>query len=144
MSNQTTTIPITGTLSAGLGLMYLDPISETLKEIDVTSMYIPVYPFESVVRRFYLCGDALFLDSVIIIKVSVDTAHQDDYDVKILAGQENPRLSDFDTADNKCVTSYGNINNYFANAIPVDILLSSNLRSESAAQLNININATNT
>ena len=139
----TATIPITGTLPNGLGLMYLDQLSETLMEIDSNSLALSVYPYENVIRRFFLCGDILFINTAITLTVSIDTVHTADYSVKVIAGASNPQVSDFDSATNSCTTSYALTNSYYTNAIPIDILLTSNLRTESSASLSINVVSTN-
>ena len=138
----TTTLPITGTLPNGLGLMYLDQATETLMEITPETMYLAVYPYEQTSRRFYLCGDILFTKCIISLTVDIDSVHTSDYTVKILAGQTStPSISSFVNATNTVTTSYSLTNPIYSNAIPIDIFLVSNLRTESVAALSINIQA---
>ena len=143
MSSTAITIPISGTIDSGLALMYIDPLTESLKEIDTNHMFISCYPYESVIRRFYLCGDILSTTANITVTANMDSIHEDDYTVQVLMGMTNPRRSDFSDASNSFTTSYGTSADYFANAIAVDILLTSNLRSESTSSLIITINAQN-
>ena len=125
-----------------LALMYYDPDYGALREIDENDIYLEVAAFESSVRRFYLVGELLD-DNQLAYKITVrlQTPQRYNYEVRVLAGEINPRLHQFEHTSNVVLTSYSLASNRFANAIPVDILLTSKNDTEALVVLDIEIDS---
>ena len=125
-------------LNSELGLFYFDPNYEALREINQENIEIRCRPYEKVIRRFYICG-TLLKDVLIKLNVEVEGIQKHLYDVKVLWGRDNPRPYDFDFALKSVTITYGISENYFANAIPVDILLISKEQTEASVILDISL-----
>lgn len=123
-----------------LYLTYIDPALNTLKEIDSDAMYLKMKPFEKVIRRFYICAQDIVNKNLTII-VSIDGPQKYAYNVKVRVGFNYSDLESFKHSSNSafCVTSLSE--NYYDNAVPVDVLIESLNKTETCNILDISLNA---
>lgn len=137
------TFTIDSILDDNIGLMYFNPTTETLKEIDSSSTYITCRAFTYSIKRFYLCGTSLEYTNDITIRVS--TSDPDLYTTKVISGGILVNKSHFDTATDELVLDTTTLGAQFTNAIPVDILIESKTLTEKVINLNIELlSSTNT
>jgi len=131
------TFTIDSILDDNIGLMYFNPTTETLKEIDSSSTYITCRAFTYSIKRFYLCGTVLEYNNDITIRVS--TSDPDLYTAKVISGGILVNKSHFDTATDELVLDTTILGAQFTNAIPVDILIESKTLTEKVINLNIEL-----
>lgn len=131
------TFTIDSILDDNIGLMYFNPTTETLKEIDSSSTYITCRAFTYSIKRFYLCGTSLEYTNDITIRVS--TSDPDLYTTKVISGGILVNKSHFDTATAELVFDTSLLGSQFTNAIPVDILIESQTLTEKVINLNIEL-----
>lgn len=131
------TFTIDSILDDNIGLMYFNPTTETLKEIDSSSTYITCRAFTYSIKRFYLCGTSLEYTNDITIRVS--TSDPDLYTTKVISGGILVNKSHFDTATDELVFDTSLLGSQFTNAIPVDILIESQTLTEKVINLNIEL-----
>lgn len=131
------TFTIDSILDDNIGLMYFNPTTETLKEIDSSSTYITCRAFTYSIKRFYLCGTSLEYTNDITIRVS--TSDPDLYATKVISGGILVNKSHFDTATDELVFDTSLLGSQFTNAIPVDILIDSQTLTEKVINLNIEL-----
>lgn len=131
---------ITDIVTDGLGLMYYDPISESLKEINESSSYVPCTAYDYVIRRFYLCGDLLYSQNN--IKITVNTSEPLLYTARVIVGGSVSSYNNFTSAINEVSFSTSVLAGMYTNAIPIDILIESTSVTEKVVQLVIGINST--
>lgn len=129
-------LQISGNLPSKLALMYYDYDSSSLKEINESSVSLALYPYESTVRRFFLCGDFI-QDKTCSISCSVNSTMA--YEVKILAGIKEPSIVDFNGAVSTVQVDQTTCEFAYLNAIPVDIFIESFTRSEYSVSLEIKL-----
>lgn len=131
------TLEITGVVSNNLGLMYFDPVTETLKEIDSTATYLTCKSYSFTIKRFYLTGS--LLDYTSTVKITVGTSDLELYDCKIIKGIQVSLLSDFDSASSELTISSQDLGLQYTNVVPVDILIKSKTTTEKVIQLEIEL-----
>lgn len=131
------TFTIDSILDDNIGLMYFNPTTETLKEIDSSSTYITCRAFTYSIKRFYLCGTSLEYTNDITIRVS--TSDPDLYTTKVISGGILVNKSHFDTATAELVFDTSLLGSQFTNAIPIDILIESQTLTEKVINLNIEL-----
>lgn len=131
------TFTIDSILDDNIGLMYFNPTTETLKEIDSSSTYITCRAFTYSIKRFYLCGTSLEYTNDITIRVS--TSDPDLYTTKVISGGILVNKSHFDTATDELVFDTSLLGTQFTNAIPIDILIDSQTLTEKVINLNIEL-----
>lgn len=123
-----------------IALCYIDPNTNTLNELNTESTTIKSDSFETTIRRFYLIGsDVIDPLKLTTLTVSLKGVKSEEYFTSVLAGQINPRVSDFTTKNNSIVFSYNQLDLKFDNAIPIDILIKSLSKTETINMLNIDI-----
>lgn len=117
-----------------LCLCYLDEIDETLKEVD-ESTYFAVYPLGVTHKRLYLIGDLIY-KGTIKVTANLPVISNGDYSISLRLGKEYVGVEDFEDEDNTDQGSYNELTIKYSNAIPVDILISSNKILESHTTIN--------
>ena len=123
-----------------LYLTYVDPNSNTLKEVQPDSMYLKMKPFERIIRRFYVCSNEIFLRKL-IVAATVDGPQKHAYNVKVRIGFDYSDLESFNHASGIACAVVSSSQNYYDNAIPVDILIESYNKTETCNILDISLNA---
>ena len=88
------TLTIDGVISNNIGLLYFDPSSETLKELDSTATYLTCKSHSFTIKRYYLTGS--LLDYTSTIRITVNTSDLELYTCK----SEVPNIS-CDTKEDK-------------------------------------------
>lgn len=131
------TLTIDGVISNNIGLLYFDPSSETLKELDSTATYLTCKSHSFTIKRYYLTGS--LLDYTSTIRITVNTSDLELYTCKIIKGDKVSLLSDFDIATNELNISSVDLGVYYTNVVPVDILIKSNTTTEKVIQLEIEL-----
>ncbi len=124
---------ITSTLSDNIGIMYFDPVTESLKELDST-VYVSCTSFAYSIKRFYLCGSLLEYNSV--VQLNVSTTDSDLYTVKIrYPNNSYSILPDYDTSTDQLIINSSVLGDIYVNAIPIDVLIQSNTVTEKSIDL---------
>lgn len=131
------TLQISGVLPDKIGLMYFDPQTETLKEVDGTSLYLACLSYEYVIRRFYICGELLEYNST--VRIIVGTEDSDLYTTKVTLGQVNPIYSSFEFSTNELLVTSAELGTMYNNAIPIDVLVVSIAATEKLVSLDIKL-----
>lgn len=123
-----------------LYLAYVDPTLNSLKEIESSSMYLNMKPFEKVIRRFYICSPDLQFKKLTVV-ADIDGPQKYAYSVKIRIGFNYSDLDSFNHSSNIFSSVVSLSENYYDNAIPVDILIESFNKTETCNILDISLNA---
>ena len=131
------TLEITGTVSNNLGLLYFDPETETLKELDSSATYLTCKSYSFTIKRFYLTGS--LLNYTTTVTLTVNSTDEDLYNCRVIKGSKASILSDFDNSTNELVLSAQDLGVYYTNVIPVDILITSNSSTEKVLHLEIQL-----
>jgi hypothetical protein len=131
------TLTLTGTLADDIGLMYFNPSTESLKEIDEQSVYIACKSYSYCIKRFYLCGSLLEYSNTITIRTSLNDESL--YYCKVIAGLETANYSSFQLSTNQVTLDSSLLGGVYTNAIPVDILVESTNLTEKTIILNIEL-----
>lgn len=122
-----------------LYLAYVDPTLNSLKEIESSSMYLKMNPFEKVIRRFYVCSDEIYTTQITVI-ASIDGPQKHAYDVKVRLGYSYSNINSFINSSNMDSVIVNTAQNYYDNAIPVDVYIESFNKTETCNVLDISIN----
>ena len=120
-------------------LTYVDPITNALKEIDQSTLYLKMNPFEKVIRRFYVCSDEIYTTQITVI-ASIDGPQKHAYDVKVRLGYSYSNINSFINSSNMDSVIVNTAQNYYDNAIPVDVYIESFNKTETCNVLDISIN----
>ena len=120
-------------------LAYVDPVSNALKEIDPSTLYLKMSPFERVIRRFYVCSNQIDATQITAI-ASIDGPQKHAYDVKVRLGYNYSNLNSFINSSNIDNVIVNTAQNYYDNAIPIDIYIESFNKTETCNVLDISIN----
>ena len=123
-----------------LYLAYVDPTLNSLKEIESSSMYLNMKPFEKVIRRFYICSPDLQFKKLTVV-ADIDGPQKYAYSVKVRIGFDYSDLESFNHASGIACAVVSSSQNYYDNAIPVDILIESYNKTETCNILDISLNA---
>ena len=69
-------------------------VINALKEIDQSTLYLKMNPFEKVIRRFYVCSDEIYTTQITVI-ASIDGPQKHAYDVKVRLGYSYSNINSF-------------------------------------------------
>lgn len=117
-----------------IALAYFDEKAEVLREISDQEDYFCVAPFSVQYKRLYIIGDLLY-NNTVTISAKLNTEFQDQYEIKLKLGSTYNQVSDFDGASDTISGSYKSIGHKYLNAVPLDVLVTSNNLTEKSTSI---------
>ena len=108
-----------------IAIAYFDESDEMLKEITQDNLYFALSALSFQYKRLYLIGDLMYTSSIKITAIIVDDPDEE-YTIKLNLNKDFNNVADFNDSTNSVSGTFDNQASRYLNAMPLDILISSN------------------